>query len=557
MKARLLVLVACAIGTLSIVPSVHADVVTDWNATFEAAMRNPRQLVFVQSRVAAMMHVAMFDAVNGIARKYSPLRVTTPPPPGARAEAAAVQAAYTTLLALFPEKKAAFDTQLATSLGQIQGSEGDSQSIAAGRAWGESVAQQILAWRTNDGFSQDVTYTGSTAAGYWRHTPLTTAATVGISSSVTIPFALANPAAFDPGPPYGNADRMAAMATAAYAADVNEVKAKGGMVSTIRTTAQATLAALIGMCDPTDTNAIVRRSVSPGARLVDNARLFALLNVASMDGTIVCYQAKYKYGLWRPLQAIPFADEDGNPATVADATWAPLNTTPSHPEYLSAHSVTNSAMLEIAAAILGDDTAFTVTSSNTGAPAIAPVFSSFSAYVDAITEARIHSGLHFRTACALGQSTGYAVADRILRSAMLPQAGSGLVNLALRGRAGSGGETLVAGFVVGEGSRRVLIRGIGPTLGSLGVTGALADPRVTLYDAAGRVVAENDNWSADGAAASGPLAAAGVRAGAFPLPASSLDAAFLVMLTPGSYTVHLSGAPSAGGIGLIEAYEVP
>jgi hypothetical protein len=335
------------------------------------------------------------------------------------------------------------------------------------------------------------------------------------------------------------------------------VKAKGGAVSTVRTQAQANLALLIHIADFADLNAIVRRSLPANSRLVENARIFALLNIAANDATIVCFQAKYKYGLWRPLQAIPFADEDGNAATVADPTWAPLGATPSHPEYLSGHSTISSAMLGVAAAMLGDDTTFTLTTSNTGAPAITPVFTSFSAYSDAISEARINMGFHFRTACSVGQATGYAVAGQIVRTALLPQTGSGMVNLAVRGRAGTAAETLVAGFVVGAGSRQMLIRGVGPALGALGVTGALADPRLIVYDAAGRVVDENDNWSSGGPTAASALTAAAGRVGAFPFAANSLDSALLTTLTPGSYTVHLSVASGASGLALIEAYEVP
>jgi hypothetical protein len=283
----------------------------------------------------------------------------------------------------------------------------------------------------------------------------------------------------------------------------------------------------------------------------------ALLNIAANDATIVCFQSKYKYGLWRPLQAIPFADEDGNAATAPDPAWVPLAATPSHPEYLSGHAIVTSAMLGVAAAILGDDTTFTLTTSNPGAPAITPVFTSFSAYSDAINEARIYIGFHFRTACTLGQSIGYAIAGQIVRSALLPQTGSGMINLAVRGRAGTAAETLVAGFVVGAGSRQMLIRGVGPALGTLGVTGALADPRLTVYDGASRVVAENDNWSSGGSTATAALTAAAGRVGAFPFAANSLDAALLTTLTPGTYTVHLSVASGANGLALIEAYEVP
>lgn len=534
-----------------------ADVVTDWNAILEQALRNPTASPGVQVRSSAIVHGAIFDAVNGIARKYAPLHVTEPAPAGARAEAAAVQAAYTTLLGLFPTKKSLFDAQYAASMAQIQGDNGSSSSITSGLAWGETVARQILAWRANDGFTQVLTYTDSGGPGQWRHAPLATAPAAGISMSVTAPFALTNLAAFDPGPPYGNADRMAAMATAAYAADVNETKAKGGAVSTVRTTAQTNLALFVNIADPADINAYVRRSLPATSKLVDNARIFALLNIAANDATIVCFQSKYKYGLWRPLQAIPFANEDGNPATVADPAWVPLGTTPSHPEYLSGHAVQSTAMLATAAALLGDDTTFTLTTSNPGAPAIAPVFTSFSAYADAITEARIHIGFHFRTACTLGQSIGNAIASQIVRTALLPKTGSGLINLSMRARASGGADTLVAGFVVGAGSRQVLIRGIGPGLTAYGVTGVYPDPRIVLYDGSGRIVAENDNWSTGGAAVSSPLNAAASRAGAFPLAASSLDAALLITLTPGTYTVHLVGPTGSTGIALIEAYEVP
>jgi hypothetical protein len=214
------------------------------------------------------------------------------------------------------------DAQLTASLARL--GDPTAQTIVRGRAWGETVAQQILAWRANDGFSQVPTYTGSSAPGQWRHAPNATGAAAGLNYTVTLPFALTNLAAFDPGPPYGNNDRMAAMATAAYATDLNELKAKGGAVSLVRTPAQTNLALFINIADVTDINAIVRRAISPNARLVDTARTFALLNVVTFDVQLVVFNAKYKYGFWRPYQAIPFADEDGNPATVPDPAWVPL-----------------------------------------------------------------------------------------------------------------------------------------------------------------------------------------------------------------------------------------
>jgi hypothetical protein len=544
------VIVVCAANAL------RADAVTDWNAIVEQALRNPTPSPATQNRTASIMHAAIFDAVNGITRKYTPVRVADLAPPGAHAEAAAVQAAYTALSGLLPAKQALFDSQLAASLAKIPGAD-SSQSVAVGRAWGESVAKKILEWRANDGFSRVLTYEGNTAAGYWRHAPLGSAPAGGLSTSVTAPFALANPEAFDPGPPYGLADRAAAMKTAAYAADVNDVKARGGATSTVRTQAQTDLAKFIEIADVTDVNAVVRRAVPANARLVDNARTFTLISFAGFDAAVVVLKAKYKYGLWRPLQAIPFAAESGNPAITADPTWTPLGTTPSHPEYLSGHAGVTGAMLAMASALLGDDTSFTLTTSNSGAPAITPTFTSFSALSDAIGEARVYSGYHFKSCCQVSQRIGYAIANTLLASALTPVEPSQFANFSIRGNAGSGNETLITGFTVGGTTRQMLIRGVGPRLAELGVTGALTDPSIVLYDGAGRVVAENDNWSATGDADAALIADAATRLGAFPLVAGSKDAALLKTLAPGAYTVHVTGVGGASGISLLEIYHVP
>jgi len=138
-----------------------------------------------------------------------------------------------------------------------------------------------------------------------------------------------------------------------------------------------------------------------------------------------------------------------------------------------------------------------------------------------------------------------------------PLPGTGMVNLSVRGRAGSGDDTLITGFVIGARSRTVLIRGVGPALATFGVSGALADPTVTVFDSKGTLVAQNDNWSSGGATATAVLTAAAQKTGAFTLTANSLEAALLATLVPGAYSVHVRGATSASGIALIEVYEVP
>src|SRR4051812_349399 len=172
---------------LSLAATARADTLTDWNATIEEALRNPTPVPGTQIRVLAIAHAAMFDAVNGIEKKYAPLRVIDPAPADARAEAAAAQAAHTALSSLLPSKRALFDVQLAASLGAIPLGPGTSEAIIRGRAWGETVAKQILAWRDTDGSTQVLTYPGSSAAGQWRHAPNATATSGSLSLTVTIP----------------------------------------------------------------------------------------------------------------------------------------------------------------------------------------------------------------------------------------------------------------------------------------------------------------------------------------------------------------------------------
>jgi len=130
------------------------------------------------------------------------------------------------------------------------------------------------------------------------------------------------------------------------------------------------------------------------------------------------------------------------------------------------------------------------------------------------------------------------------------------VNVSTRGTVGTGSNILIAGFVVNGGvSRRMLIRGAGPTLANLGVPGVLADPQLTLVDqSTGKTIATNDNWASGEDAA--VIASAAGAAGAFPFASGSRDAAMIVMLPPGQYTAQLSGVNGGTGVGIVEVYDV-
>jgi hypothetical protein len=405
-------------------PAAFSDAVTDWNAVMTQALKSPPQPPPVQTRVSTMVSLAVFEAVNGVVRKYEPFIVTDAAPPGARAEAAAVQAAYTMLSLAYPSQQAAYDAQLAVSLAAIPGSAGDSDSIARGREWGAAVANAIWAARANDGFNTTPPATpATTSAGYWRHSSkLPGPTTVGLNFLETAPFFIDDPSVYVPGPPYGIADRMAAMATAAYAADVNEVKDYGGAVSVARTADQEAEALFINAFDTSDFNRLIVGLLPKSNSLVDNARVFALMNTAGFDATIPIFESKWSYELWRPYQAIQFADEDGNNDTVKDAAWMPLRTTPPHPEYLSGHCLYIPTLARVAARLLGDDRPVEVST-----PSIAQTrtYPSLHALALATIEARVNIGFHFRETCEISFMIAQEVADEVVDTALLPTGNQG------------------------------------------------------------------------------------------------------------------------------------
>ena len=155
-----------------------------------------------------------------------------------------------------------------------------------------------------------------------------------------------------------------------------------------------------------------------------------------------------------------------------------------------------------------------------------------------------------RYTVTLANATGTATAAATL--AVQAGAESRLVNVATRALAGLGGEALIPGFVIAGGPKTVLIRAAGPALMGFGVADALADPRLELFDGT-RTIGANDDWSA--AANATEIAAAGARTGAFPLAAGARDAALLITLAPGAYTVRAGGAGQTTGVALVEIYD--
>jgi hypothetical protein len=391
----------------------RGDEVTDWNQVMVKAFASatPPVTPFAGPRLGAIIEGAVFDAVNGIDRRYTPFHVPPNAPPGASKRAAAIQAAYATLSTLFPVQKPTFDAQLTTSLNALHGGK---NSIANGRAWGQSVADQILAWRATDGASDTLPpFNGGNSVGKWRPTPLANASMVGMQYVNMAPFVMTSPDQFlPPGPP--------ALNSLQYVQDYVETKLMGRSDSAERT-ADETLYAKFWNSSTVAYfwNTVGQRlSQQKHFGLSKNARFFAHLNVGMADALIGCWNAKVHYIFWRPITAITLGDTDANDDTVAQSTWAPLLVTPPHPDYPSGHSTVSGGATTVLAGYFGVNTSFWIDSDLM--PGVIRTFNTLDEARDEIASARIFAGIHFRSACEDGFAQGTSVGNYVLQNSLQP-----------------------------------------------------------------------------------------------------------------------------------------
>jgi hypothetical protein len=404
-----------------------ADVVTDWNKTMADALLVSRTAPQPGTRIGAIVQTSVFDAVNGISRRYTqfhPEVLGATAPRGASARAAAANAAYTALVALLPGQKSMFDAQLATTLASLSDDEDDDgggQAVARGLAWGQTVANAILAWRSGDGFTAVLPPYVVGPLPSWQPTPPAFAGPVFRQFAAMTPWTMTSSGQFLP-------PAAPALTSAQYAADFNEVKTIG----TAATTTSALTETARFWNGQFDTVATMwNRAAEPlaagrHAKLVDNARFFALLNASMADAVIAVWNAKNIYNTWRPITAIRNADVDGNGATSQDLSWSPVLNTPAHQEYPSGHSGVSSAAVTVLASFFGNDTTFTMTSD--GLPPAASTARTYASFSDAIAEvalARIAAGIHFRFACDAAVQMGAGLADQAMDTQMVRIHGNG------------------------------------------------------------------------------------------------------------------------------------
>jgi hypothetical protein len=392
----------------------RADVVLDWNALMVDAIRSDNSGPTLSSRNLAILHTAIYDAVNSIERTHQPFKFLLDAPPGTSAEAAAVGAAYEIVTVLYQPFRAHADDLYETWLSLVT----QNAAVTNGLAFGAHIAQLALQDRAADGSSTDVPYIPSADPGQWRRTPPFFRPPLTPQWRYVTPFCLPELERFLPGPP-------PALESSEYAEALNYVKAIGSLNSTVRTPEQTLIAKFWSDFSYTSMPPghwhLIAATVSRGQNnsLYDNARLFALLSVAQADGAIACWEVKFRYNFWRPVTAIQRADEDNNPLTDADPDWAQLLPSPPFPSYTSGHSTFSKASAEVLTHFYGSD-AVTFSATGDATPGVIRTFHSFADCADEVGMSRVYGGFHYMFDNVAGKECGKKIGDYVSANFLLP-----------------------------------------------------------------------------------------------------------------------------------------
>jgi len=386
---------AAGLATM-VATAARADAIMDWNQQADTIAAEKAIPPVQHSRANAMLHVAMFEAVNAIERRYTPYRLNLSADRTASKEAAAASAAHEVLIAVHPDRKAKLDEALTTALAGIPEGEAKTSGIGVGRR----AAAEIITLRASDGSKAVETYRPHTSPGVYVPTVVPVFSTAGAIA----PWVMASGSQFRPGPP-------PALTSETWARDLNEIRELGGRDSTHRTAEQTTIGRFWFAVGPRTFNPVVRQiAAARRMDLVDCARLYALTAMAGADALIAVFDGKYTYNLWRPVTAIRNADQTGNAATPREESWLPLGDTPMHPEYPCAHCITSAAVSTVLQAVAGDDVGeFTLTSPT--APGVTRRYARIRDYDEEVSLARIYAGFHYRFSTEVGKDMGKKIGN--------------------------------------------------------------------------------------------------------------------------------------------------
>jgi hypothetical protein len=397
---------------LALASAVHAgNVVTDWTAIGSTTIvanggkASPSSFVWF-----AYSSLAVYDAVNAITGEYEPFYYRFAGPSNASIDAAAVAAAHRILVNYFPAQQTALDTQYNASLAALTVTQ---DAKTAGVAVGEAAAMAVISARTGDGLEASITYTPGSGPGAWIPTPPAYAAPLVPWLGQMRPFTMKSPGDQLPDAPRG-------LGGEPWSRDYNLTRNYGGTNSADRSVRESEIG--IFWTEHTGQQfARVFNSLAANYNLgtADSARMMAMLWTGVADSLIGCFNAKYKYGFWRPVTAIQAGGQGAD--TPADPTWLPLGTTPNHPEYPAAHGCATGAASTLIADFFGTTKVHMVTDSKAFTDSVHQhVFEDTRDMMDEVFWARIYSGFHFYHSLEAGRQLGESVAQGLARNHFRP-----------------------------------------------------------------------------------------------------------------------------------------
>ena len=390
-------------------PFCRADIVVDWNQRASATMvaegpatsGNPISM----ARSLAMMHTAMFDAIDACNPAFKRYLSAVMLAAGASPEAAAHSAARTVLAGLYPNQQSAIDKFYGEAMAALPEGAGK----AAGVAVGTQAGQLMLAQRKDDGtFGVPDSYRPFTAPGTYVPTGLPVVSNIAMRK----PFAMQSNAQFRPGPPPSLDSKI-------WSRDFNDTKEWGGANSQRRSAWQTETARFWEQLGPPAWNQVARSlSASQPMPLAERARVFALVNIAMFDAYLAVFDTKYHYNFWRPVTAIRNGDQDGNDATERDPTWRPLIDTPPHPEYPCAHCTADGAAGAILKSAFGAGAVAPFTLTYSAMPNVTREYSSIQQMQTEVAMARIWGGVHYRNSNEVGDALGTKIGEFLLATTL-------------------------------------------------------------------------------------------------------------------------------------------
>jgi hypothetical protein len=383
------------------------NVITDWNGIASATIVASGGKSPAASAVwFAYSSLAVYDAVNAITGQDQPFYYRTSGSPDASVDAAAVAAAHRVLVNFFPSQQTNLDTLLASSLEAINATP---DAKTAGVAVGEAAAAAVINARFGDGLQANIPYVPGTGPGAWIPTPPNFPSPVTPWLAQMRPFTMKAADDFLPGGP-------TSLTSEAWKRDYNLTRLYGGATSTLRSAAETE----IGLFWTEHTGQQYARSFNYlvenyNLGTADSARLMAMLWTGFADAGIACFNAKYKYGFWRPVTAIQAGG--GNSDLTGDPAWLPLGVTPGHPEYPAAHGCVTGAVSTLIASFFGTTRVHIVTDSTVFTDSMHQhIFEDTRDLMDEVFWARIYAGFHYYHSLEDGRELGETVAEKMVRN---------------------------------------------------------------------------------------------------------------------------------------------